>query len=59
MSEKNIVYSMPIKVVGNGALKITIPKEIAEKMRLKKGDKVIWIYYDNGAVEIKPEIRNG
>lgn len=59
MSEKNIIYSIPIKVVSSGnALRCTIPKEIEKRMGLKKRDKVLWIYYDNGIVEVKREIQS-
>lgn len=53
-----IVYSIPVKVVSNnGALKCTIPKEIAEKAKIVKGEKIIWILYDDGKIEVQSESR--
>jgi len=52
----NIIYSIPVKVVeSNKAKKCTIPKQIAEKMEITKGDILIWSYYENGTVEVKVE----
>lgn len=52
-----IRYSIPIKVVSNnGAMKCTIPKQIADKMKLQKGDQIIWILYDDGHVEVQKEM---
>jgi bifunctional DNA-binding transcriptional regulator/antitoxin component of YhaV-PrlF toxin-antitoxin module len=51
-----IIYSIPVKVVSNnGALKCTIPKEIATHANITKGERVIWILHDDGRVEVKPE----
>ena len=52
-----ILYSIPLKVVGNnGALKCTIPKQIAEKIQLVRGDTIIWMLFDDGHVEVKKEM---
>jgi len=52
-----IHYSIPVKVVSNnGAMKCTIPKQIAEKMNLKKGEQIKWILFDDGHIEIQKEI---
>ena len=51
-----IRYSIPVKVVSNnGAMKCTIPKQIAEKMGLKKGTQIMWILFDDGHVEVQKE----
>lgn len=51
-----ILYSIPLKVIGNnGALKCTIPKQIAEKMQVVRGDTIIWVLFDDGHVELKKE----
>ncbi len=51
-----ILYSIPVTVVSNnGAMKCTIPKSIAEKMKLKKGDGIIWTLFDDGKVEVSKE----
>ena len=52
-----ILYSIPLKVDGNnGALKCTIPKQIAEKIQLVRGDTIIWMLFDDGHVEVKKEM---
>ena len=52
----SILYSIPVKVVStNGTLKCTIPKDIVNKTGIKKGDRIIWKYYDNGKIIITPE----
>jgi AbrB family looped-hinge helix DNA binding protein len=51
-----IIYSIPVKVVSNnGAFKCTIPKEIAKRMNIIKGERVIWILYDDGKIEVQLE----
>lgn len=53
-----IVYSIPVRVVGNnGAIKCTIPKEIAEKAKIVKGERIIWILHDDGRIEVQPEAK--
>jgi len=52
----NIVYSIPVKVGSTkSAYRVTIPKPISKKMELKKDDELIWIYYEDGTIEIKKE----
>jgi len=52
-----IYYSIPVKVVSNnGAMKCTIPKQIAEKMELEKGSKIVWVLFDDGHVEVHKEL---
>jgi hypothetical protein len=52
----NPIYSIPVKVVeSNNAKKCTIPKQIADKMKITKGDFLIWSYYENGKVEVRVE----
>lgn len=53
-----IIYSIPVRVVGNnGAIKCTIPKEIAEKAKIVKGERIIWILHDDGRIEVQPEAK--
>jgi AbrB family looped-hinge helix DNA binding protein len=52
----NLLYSIPVKVVeSNNAKKCSIPKQIANKLDIKKGDTLIWSYYDNGTIHVKVE----
>ena len=52
-----VKYSIPVKIVSNnGAMKCTIPKQIADKMNLKKGERIKWILFDDGHIEIQKEI---
>lgn len=52
-----IHYSIPVKVISNnGAIKCTIPKQIADKIGLTKEDQIIWILYDDGHVEVQKEM---
>jgi bifunctional DNA-binding transcriptional regulator/antitoxin component of YhaV-PrlF toxin-antitoxin module len=51
-----IIYSIPVKPIkNNGALKCTIPKEITDKIGIKKDNKIVWILYDDGKIEVKIE----
>ncbi|MEM5793064.1 MAG: hypothetical protein QXY45_01735 [Candidatus Aenigmatarchaeota archaeon] len=51
-----IIYSIPVKAIkNNGALKCTIPKEISEKIGIKKSDKIVWVLYEDGKIEVKIE----
>jgi len=51
-----IKYSIPVKIVSNnGAMKCTIPKQIAEKMGLEKGKNIVWVLFDDGRVEVQKE----
>lgn len=55
-----IIYSIPVKVVSNnGAMKCTIPKEIATKMKIVKGERIIWTLHANGKVEVQRENETG
>lgn len=52
----SILYSIPVKVVSsNRTLKCTIPKDIATKMNIEKGERVIWICHEDGKVEVRKE----
>jgi len=51
-----ILYSIPVKVVkNNSTFKCTIPKEIAQKLKITEEDKIVWVLYDDGKIEIKLE----
>lgn len=52
----NLLYSIPVKVVeSNNYIKCSIPKQIANKLDIKKGDSLVWSYYDNGTIQVKLE----
>jgi len=56
MTEEDILYSIPIKVVkSDGTFKCTIPKEIAKKILLTKSDRLIWILRKDDTICIKKE----
>jgi hypothetical protein len=51
-----ILYSIPVRVIkNNSTFKCTIPKEIAQKLRITKEHKIVWILHDDGKIEIKIE----
>jgi len=51
-----ILYSIPVKVIkNNSTFKCTIPKEIVEKLKINKSDKIVWILHDNGNIEVRIE----
>lgn len=53
-----VLYSIPVKAIeSDGAIKCSVPKEIASKMELEKGDKIIWTLYDDGKVEVQKEVK--
>lgn len=53
-----ILYSIPVKAIASdGSIKCSIPKEIASEMELQKGDKIIWMIYDDGKVEVRKEVK--
>lgn len=51
-----ILYSIPVKVIkNNSTLKCTIPKEIVQKLGISKNNKILWILYEDGRIEIRIE----
>jgi len=51
-----IIYSIPVKIVSNnGAMKCTIPKQIAEKMEMVRGESILWVLFEDGHVEVQKE----
>ena len=56
MTEEEIIYSIPVKVVkSDGTFKCTIPKEIAKRLKLSGKDRIIWVLYEDNKVLIKKE----
>ena len=56
MSEEDILYSIPVKVVKSDmTFKCTIPKEIAKRLQLTGDDRLIWILRKNNSVYIRKD----
>ena len=49
--EMPIKFEVSVMQVGN-SLRITVPKEVAQHLQIKKGDKLV-MYSDNGRVIIE------
>ncbi|MCF2143352.1 MAG: hypothetical protein K9W42_06585 [Candidatus Heimdallarchaeota archaeon] len=58
MTEDDIVYSIPVKVVkSDGTYKCTIPKEIAKKILLTKNDRLLWVLRKNNTITVRKELK--
>ncbi len=56
MTEKGILYSIPVKVVkSDGTFKCTIPKDIAKRILLTEKDRLVWVLRKDNTICIKKD----